>query len=170
METGGDEVRALTAGLLALAMVACAPMARDGALSARLLEGDLHCGRDLPTASATWIDNPVHFEAAYRRFSRVSIETLVELPDVDFSRDGVLLVEMGQRGSGGYSVDLATERVSVQGHTARVTVHWTEPQPGAILPQVITSPCAFIVLARGDYRRIEVVDETGRLRAAADVP
>jgi len=156
--------------LLGISVAACAPTARDSDLSARALDSDLHCGRAYPTSAATWIDNPVDFETAYRRFNRVSVETLVDLPDVDFARDGVVLVEMGQRGTGGYGIDLATEHVTRVGDAVQLIVRWTEPPPDAILPQVITSPCAFITLSRGDYERVEVFDENGRLRAETTLP
>ncbi len=163
-------MRALAVVLLGISFAACAPTARDGGLSARALDSDLHCGRPYPTSAATWNDNPVDFEAAYRRFDRVSIETLVDLPDVDFSRDGVVLVEMGQRGTGGYGIDLATPQVTRVDDAVQLIVHWTDPPPDAVLPQVITSPCVFITLSRGDYERVQVFDENGRLRAETQVP
>jgi len=163
-------LRALAVVLLGVSVTACAPIARDGGVTARSLESDLHCGRAYPTSAATWIDNPVDFETAYRRFDRVSVETLVDLPDVDFARDGVVLVEMGQRGTGGYGIDLATEHVTRVGDAAQLIVRWTDPPPDAVLPQVITSPCAFITLSRGDYERVQVFDENGRLRAETTLP
>ncbi|MGE0081838.1 MAG: protease complex subunit PrcB family protein [Thiohalomonadaceae bacterium] len=162
-------MRAFAALLLGLSVAGCAPVVRSDP-SARALESDLHCGREFPTSAATWIDNAVDFETAYRRINRISIETLVELPNVDFGRDGVLLVEMGRRGTGGYSIDLATEQVTRAGDAAQVVVHWTDPRPDAVLPQVITSPCVFIMLSRGDYERVQVFDEYGRLRAEATLP
>lgn len=157
-------MRALAVSQLGFAVVACAPAVRSD-LTAHVLDSDLQCGREFPTSAATWIDNSVDLDTAYQRISRIAIETLVEVPAVDFERDGVLLVEMGQRGTAGYGVDLASEQVRRTGDTAQVIVRWTEPRPDAVLPSMITSPCVFIVLPRGDYKRIQVIDEQGRVRA-----
>jgi hypothetical protein len=43
-------------------------------------------------------------------------------------------------------------------------VSWVDPPKGAILPQIITSPCLAIILPKGPYSQIQLLDQDGNKR------
>jgi len=86
------------------------------------------------------------------------------LPEVDFTVDGILAIWMGQRRTGGFSLELAADTAVVDGRVARVPVRWIEPEEGMLTPQVITHPYLLVRLPLGDYDSIAVVDERGKVR------
>ena len=83
---------------------------------------------------------------------------------VDFAREGVLLVAMGQKPTGGYGLDLNREFAVVSDDMAVLSVSWIDPPKGAILPQIITSPCLAIILPLGSYSQIHLLDQDEQLR------
>jgi hypothetical protein len=93
----------------------------------------------------------------------------VAAPGVDFARDGVVLVAMGRRSTAGYALALASRRAEVKGGVATLSVRFEEPAPGAVLAQVVTSPCLLVALPRKGLREVRVVDAGGVVRAVAPV-
>ncbi|MDY0163286.1 protease complex subunit PrcB family protein [Desulfobotulus sp.] len=85
------------------------------------------------------------------------------LQDVDFDREGVLLLGLGMRRTGGYGIRLASPDLEVSGDTAMIRLHLLRPSPGARTIQVLTWPCVLLRVPRGDYRHVQAVDEAGRL-------
>ncbi len=71
-----------------------------------------------------------------------------ERPAVDFGRDMVIAVFLGQRPSGGYGVRIRDVREEPE----RITVHVQRviPEPGSAVTQVITHPFVMIRLPRRD--------------------
>ena len=131
----------------------------------KLLDRGLQSGHFESKPSATWISDMSHLERIYARMGKSTLfDVRGNSPTPDFSREGVLLVEMGQKSTGGYRLDLIEGLSSIAEGTAEVTLSWIEPPPGTILPQVITSPWILITLSRGDYSLINVLDQDGQLR------
>ena len=85
-------------------------------------------------------------------------------PAVDFSREGVLLIAMGQRPSAGYALTLADDTATVRDGVLTVRVNWREALPGYRQAQVMTHPCLLAKLPDAGFSRIQVVDQEGRLR------
>lgn len=85
-------------------------------------------------------------------------------PAVDFPREGVLLIAMGQRSTAGYGLALADDTAIVRDGVLTVRVDWREPPPGYRRAQVMTSPCLLAVVQDAGFSRIQVVDREGRLR------
>jgi hypothetical protein len=83
-------------------------------------------------------------------------------PEVDFSKQRVLVVFMGEQRTAGYAVKI-DEEIRLQNDTAEVTVRFERPPPDAIVAQVITTPYAMAVFDRGAYRRVRFVDEKGTI-------
>lgn len=83
---------------------------------------------------------------------------------VDFPREGVLLIAMGQRSSAGYGLALAEEIATVRDGVLTVRVDWREPPVGRRRAQVMTSPCLLLAVPDAGFTRIEVVDREGRVR------
>jgi hypothetical protein len=76
---------------------------------------------------------------------------------------------MGQRPTGGYALGLQDPTVAIANRVGTVVVRFQEPAPGAMVPQVLTSPCLLLKLPKDDLREVRVVDPTGLLRATAPV-
>lgn len=70
------------------------------------------------------------------------------LPRVDFERETLLIVMMGERPSGGYRVDV--QGVSLEGGDLFVDLRFVEPAPDAITTAALTSPWAVVRVLRGD--------------------
>jgi len=69
-------------------------------------------------------------------------------PPVDFSRDMVVGVFMGERDTGGYQIEITgVERTA---EVLRVQYQVREPEPGAVLTQALTQPFHLVRLARDD--------------------
>lgn len=84
-------------------------------------------------------------------------------PDVDFSRFGVLAVQMGQRPTAGYGFDVDGIRARASGRKATVELAHHGPAEGRMTAQVLTSPWILIQMPLGGYATIRVVDPEGRL-------
>ena len=79
-------------------------------------------------------------------------------PPVDFSRDMVVGVFMGERDTGGYQIEITgVERTA---EVLRVQYRVREPEPGAVLTQALTQPFHLIRLARDDAF-VSFIRETG---------
>jgi len=70
------------------------------------------------------------------------------LPAVDFNKEMVLAVFMGQRPTLGYATDVTAVTREKKG--LRVTVRESSPPPGALTGQLVTSPYAFVAVPRSD--------------------
>jgi hypothetical protein len=71
---------------------------------------------------------------------------------------------MGQKPTGGYGLELNREFAVISEDTAALRVSWIDPPKGAILPQIITSPCLVIILPKGPYSQIQLLDQDAHLR------
>lgn len=119
---------------------------------------------------AAWIADEKGLLSVMEKINRPKIGGgSMSLPAIDYEHEGVLLIRMGRKPTGGYRIELASDKVYVRDRTAIVTVRWIEPAADAMLTQVITSPCIMIKLAKGNYDRIQVVDQKGIVRAETTV-
>jgi hypothetical protein len=117
-------------------------------------------------SGATWIENETEFISIINKIKgqRIGGSTM-PIPTIDFKHEGVLLIQMGRKSTGGYRIELALDNFYIRDNTAFVTIRWIEPEKDAVLTQVITSPCIMVKLAKGGYTRIEVADQNGIVRA-----
>src|SRR5882672_1575839 len=69
-------------------------------------------------------------------------------PSVDFSRDMVVALFMGERPTGGYAIDVTR----IERTDAGLAVHYrtTRPDPSAMQMQVLTQPFHLVTLPRAD--------------------
>jgi hypothetical protein len=79
-------------------------------------------------------------------------------------------VDMGQQPSGGYGLKLLSDKLAVSGQTASFALQWVKPKPGMAQIQILTFPCLYLKIAKGDYIHLEVVDEEGTVRHSLDLP
>jgi hypothetical protein len=159
-------------GLLALGVVlsSCHLSAdnqlSDSILEVRLVESAINCAGSAASPQATWIADRGHFREVYRRLKRAVIAGEPEgLPAVDFSREALVLIEMGRKTTGGYFLKLKSTKARVLDDTAQVELEWREPSPGDVVTQVLTSPCILIAFPKnGSYSRVQIFDQNGRVR------
>ncbi|MBU6400270.1 MAG: protease complex subunit PrcB family protein [Verrucomicrobia bacterium] len=71
-----------------------------------------------------------------------------QAPAVDFNRDMVIAVTMGQQRTGGYAIEIV--RVEPVGPQLRVVVKPSAPRPGAMTIQALTAPFHFVAVPRSD--------------------
>jgi hypothetical protein len=82
----------------------------------------------------------------------------------------IVRVDMGEKPSGGYRLDLRSEELSLSGQTARFAMEWQIPDPDSMQIQMVTYPCLYLKIAKGEYKRLTVVDEEGNEKHALDLP
>ena len=134
-------------------------------LKVRLLYTEDQCQTKRLNPHAVWIDNPDQFKKTYTRLTRHTIGAQQDLSSrVDFSREGILMVTMGQKPTGGYGLKLNREFAVISDDTVVLRVSWIEPPKGAVLPQIITSPCLAVILPKGPYSQIHLLDQDAHLR------
>jgi hypothetical protein len=130
------------------------------------LASPTHCRTPATQPALTWITDSQALQAWWRRLGPRTVGGSGEAspPAIDFSRSGVLVVDMGPRPTAGYAVRLRRADAEVRQGTLRVPVRWRVPDPAAVVAQVRTHPCLLLQLPRGPYQRIVVIDQQGQTR------
>lgn len=77
----------------------------------------------------------------------------------------VFMINMGMRGTAGYSLDLAQPPARLEGQVLTISIVWREPAPGSMVAQVITQPCLIVAVKKDKYREVRAVDQNGVERA-----
>ena len=150
------------ASMALLVAVGCAearPVSTAGERVAAALRSAAHCGGAAADPSVRWLSTDAEYRAALARADGALLGKARPPPTVDFEKDGVLLVEMGRRPTAGHELALATDHVATEDGVGVVRVEWTEPVAGALVAQVVTSPCLFVAVPRGGLRELKVVDQ-----------
>lgn len=155
---------ALAAALLA---VACAAHHSHGGAKATVVRASVQCGGEASVPSARWIASVGALRAAMGAGGVFGAES--PSPALDFAKEGVLAIYMGQRPTAGYGLALHDPEVPIADGVATVVVRFEEPPPGAMLAQVLTSPCLLVRLPKQGVREVRVVDPAGTVRAVAGV-
>ncbi|MEE8574100.1 MAG: protease complex subunit PrcB family protein [Thermodesulfobacteriota bacterium] len=139
-------------------------------LSASVLYTATTCGRAEKESKLTWINNSDDFKRVYGGLLKQSFGLKENpRPKIDFKKNGVLLIEMGSRPTAGYAVESSNKGVRVIGSLVEVNTHWIKPAPGAILAQIITSPCLMISFTASEYSIIRVIDQKGDIKAETGI-
>lgn len=132
---------------------------------------DTHCDTQESDLAVRWVDDPSTLRQVLAPGQRHVLGAgKPALPEVDFQRNMVLLVSMGQQPSAGYGFDVSRLSATVENHTAVVRLTPVAPPPGALTAQVMTHPCILIRVPRGDYSRIRVVDPNGEILGDVAAP
>jgi hypothetical protein len=141
---------------MASLLVACAgnaDLADDGAPLARQLVQSDHCGLTAPgivmIAERSEVDRLKSLPA-----SHLALEPLSK---IDFDNEHLVLVGVGQKPTSGYGVTLADSRI--RDGQLEVEVRLREPAEGAMLAQVLTTPCAVIAVRNEGWSRLKVSGE-----------
>ncbi|OEY65269.1 protease complex subunit PrcB family protein [Marinobacter sp. X15-166B] len=123
---------------------------RSGAPLARQLTASNHCGLTAP--GLVYLSTP----AGVRHLADLSGQTLAlgPLEQLDFSREHLVLVALGQKPTGGYGVTLA--QAVIESGELRLTVSVHQPEPGTMVTQALTTPCAVVAVTADDWRKLVV--------------
>jgi PrcB C-terminal len=160
-----------SAGRLALAaaalVAACAAQRVRGpsSVTASVVRASAQCGGEASGPAARWIATEGAFHAAMGAGGMFGGEATAP----DFRKEGVLAVFMGQRPTAGYGLALHDPNVAIVDGVGKVVVRFEEPEPGAMVAQVLTSPCLLLRMPKQGIRQLRVVDPSGTQRASANV-
>lgn len=81
-------------------------------------------------------------------FAKINV---AELPEVDFKKQSVVAVFMGQQRTGGYSISITD--VNVSGNTAEITVAKTSPT--GMVTMALTSPYCIAVIPKVENIKVK---------------
>jgi len=119
---------------------------------------------------ASWISDEKDLESALDKLGRQRLGAgMTVFPEIDFNHEGVLLIRMGLKYTGGYGIELANDKVSLRNGLAVVKVNWIEPDKDAVLAQMINNPFIMIKLTGKGFKRIQVTDQNNIIRAETTV-
>ncbi|BDG03794.1 protease complex subunit PrcB family protein [Anaeromyxobacter oryzae] len=157
-----------------------ARLAAGGFALALLLGAEGDCGdRRVPVAavrggsqcpgagkgpSATLVTSP---EAWREVFPSPLLDGEAPAPPVDFGKDAVIVVAMGERPTGGWAVELARNEAAVKDGVVLVQVSFRGPAKDALVTQALTRPCLAVKVPRDGIRAVKVADEKGAIVASA---
>jgi hypothetical protein len=136
--------------------------AGDNVLPAQTLYVSPQCG-SLEQPALLWIASAEGWRFHYGQVMNLRMNPPVP-PPVDFPREGVLLLAMGQRPSAGYGLNLIGDTVAIQDGVLTVRVAWREPPPGYRQAQVNSNPCLLLKLPEANFSRFQVLDQDGQSR------
>lgn len=133
----------LTLGLLTLLLASCSinvlnNLQVDNAITFELLKQEAYGGRD--KESTAIIRSHSQLENLYKELG------WKDIPSVDFNKNNVVAVFMGQKSSGGYSISV--RKVTVEGNTATVEVYRSSPEGMATM--ALTAPYTIVVIPKTD--------------------
>lgn len=157
----------LALAALGLACGANRQVAAKGSVRAVVVRHGSQCGSDAENPFARWIGDEGSLRAALGAGGLFGAQEVT--PPLDFAKEGVLAVYMGQKRTGGYRLSLHQEDVAIAKGVATVVVRFEEPAAGMMVTQALTSPCLLLRLPREGLREVKVVDPAGAVRASANV-
>lgn len=141
----------LAATLLASGCASSRSETAEGGPLARQINQSAHCGLTAPGhVHLTSREEVQRLEALPGR--NLSLETL---KTVQFEREHIVLVAIGQKRTGGYSVTLDSSEI--RSGTLELRVRVAEPAPGTIVTQALTTPCAVIAVTAEGWDDIQII-------------
>ena len=164
----------LAVALCLLSVTTCNRSARPGADSASpasvalvLLHGVQSGIGVSKSMDAVWISDEKQWNNLLASVPAEMLEILPQpaaVPDVDFTKYGVLLIRLGEKPNGGYGMTLAADKASVENREARIQVRLSEPEPGYFYTQAIVYPHLIIKMEKGTFESIAVVDQNSSIK------
>ncbi|MBW1915605.1 MAG: protease complex subunit PrcB family protein [Deltaproteobacteria bacterium] len=109
------------------------------------------------------VNNLKGLQEVYRNFHTTSFGMATpKLPEINFSTHRGLMVCMGIKPSGGYGLLLLDDYAIIRDNAAEIMLQWIQPEKGAIVPQMLTSPWLLIQIEHGDYKEFIIKDGEGK--------
>ncbi|TDT43322.1 protease stability complex PrcB-like protein [Halospina denitrificans] len=121
-----------------LLLAACQSGTADDGVAVEMVASADQCGRD--EAALVWAENRSDFPAGSEAMATASESVLN-------AGDPVLLVYLGQKPTPGYSA--ALQGSALTDGRLHIDLKAEEPDPGAMMAQVITTPCVALRIPSG---------------------
>ncbi|PUB83380.1 MAG: hypothetical protein B6D72_13130 [gamma proteobacterium symbiont of Ctena orbiculata] len=150
-------------GLLAMALSGCNTMT---SLSVSVLEKGYVCSIN-QSAGVHLVSDTSAKEADNTRIGA----SRQKHPETDPASESfwIVRVNMGQKPNGGYGLRLISDNLEISSDRASVALEWLQPKPGSVQIQVLTYPCLYLQIAKGNYSRLDIVDQHGEVRHSLDL-
>jgi hypothetical protein len=129
--------------------------ANHEALSVQQLLSGSNAAYDDTATLIRWDASPSSFAKTWSLMNGNQIPA-PSAPNVDFNRASVISAFLGQRATGGYLIAIASAKL--EGNTLTVRANVSEPAPGRLTTQVITSPYSSIIVSGPKFSRVIVVN------------
>lgn len=134
-----------------------------------VLYSSLQSGRNVEGPAVTWISNMQQLDLAYKRLTRHLLGLDIKVPTVDFDKDAVILIEMGQRSTPGYTLVLGQDPLRISNGVVNIETAWVAPAQDGVQAQLVTSPGIIVKFISGDYVRIRILDQDDKVMAETTV-
>ncbi len=134
-----------------------------------VLYSSLQCGRNLEGPAVTWISDMQQLNLVYKRLTRHILGLDIKIPTVDFNKDAVILIEMGQRPTTGYALVLGQDPLRISDGVVNMKTIWVKPAQDVLQAQLVTSPCIIVKFISGDYTRIRILNQENKVVAETTV-
>ena len=149
-------------GCLANVMAASGKPVENDSMSIVVHHQSATCGN---IVESLWLPDQQKYESTFQAmFTGLMSDSRPQPAPVNFDSHAMLLVSMGQQRTGGYSVKLAAAKMGVANDRAKIQVQWTVKKPDMMAIQMLTNPCLLLEVPRGNYKFIDVVDQSGVTR------
>ncbi len=148
---------------LALAVLAgCSlnPLRQGGT---RVVERSIYCGTTSQQSAAHYFSDEPDLA------DWIEYRGIMDFDAGAASDNGAIVIEMGQRPTGGYEIELMPDETGIESGTLTLGVRWTAPPAYAAISQAPTAPCIVVAPPEGEYERIVIVDQLGNTRGTAQV-
>ncbi len=96
-----------------------------------------------------------------RQFLSVTDGPDDEETTIDFGRSTVIVISMGRKPTPGYAVEVLVDSAVLQGGSMNIRSVWQQPAEGAILAQVLTSPCIAVSVSTTRYDTVKINNQQG---------
>jgi hypothetical protein len=77
-------------------------------------------------------------------------QAVSKIPEIDFAKEMVLVVTMGQQRTGGYAIEIV--KVESAKGRLRISVNHQSPPPGAMVAEVLTAPFHMVAVAKSELK------------------
>lgn len=149
--------RLLSAVILLSLLAACGINPFKRGADPDVIGQSIYCGTPSQDAAVHYFDQAAAFG------DWLEYRSIAEF-DAEMASAGLVVVEMGQRPTGGYHLKMDASESRIDGDTLKLRMTWNAPRLDAAVSQALTSPCVAIKPPKGDFDRIEVRDQLDNLR------
>lgn len=136
-----------------------APEVESGKVKLQEVRRALVCGTETDQAAIILFDSLEQLQAW-------DSEDALKLHRLDLPTDrSFVLVEQGLRRTGGYTIELRKQAEVTDQGTLQVHAEFLTPEPGRLTTQMITSLCVLAAVEKRPYRKVQLLDAAGELKA-----
>ncbi len=75
----------------------------------------------------------------------------------------LLVINMGQKPTGGYTLKLLSKNIQFEGNEANLKVHWQAPAKGMLVTQALTPFCLTLEIPKIRYKTLYIIDQNDRI-------